>query len=210
MTYPRVAILISGRGSNMLAILDAAERQDWDCTFALVLSNNSDAKGLDRAAERGIPTAVCDHRPYGRKRRREFDAELVRILRDHDVDWVVLAGFMRILSPVFVDAFPGRILNIHPSLLPAFPGLRTHERALEAGVGEHGCSVHLVDSSLDGGPLLGQARVPVLAGDTPETLAARVLEQEHVLYPSVLAAALRGEFPATSPALPAGVSVDQP
>ncbi len=176
----------------MRAILAAAERDDWPCTFAVVLSNNPDAGGLAHAASLGIPTEVVDHRPYGRKRRREYDAELVRVLRGYDVDWVVLAGFLRILSPVFVSAFPNRILNIHPSLLPAFPGLHTHERALEAGVTEHGCSVHLVDESLDGGPLVGQARVPVLEGDTPETLAARVLEQEHVLYPAMVHAAVTG------------------
>ena len=191
MTSPRVAILISGRGSNMTAILDAAERQDWDCTFALVLSNNSDAKGLDRAAERGIPTAVCDHRPYGRKRRREFDAELVRILREHDVDWVVLAGFMRILSPVFVDAFPGRILNIHPSLLPAFGGkgmygLNVHRAVLSRGCLWTGATVHVVTEAYDEGPILAQRPVPVLPGDTPESLQGRVLQTEYALYPQAV------------------------
>ncbi|MCO4772413.1 MAG: phosphoribosylglycinamide formyltransferase [Deltaproteobacteria bacterium] len=209
MTHPRVAILISGRGSNMTAILDAAAREDWPCTFALVLSNNADARGLITAAERGISTVVCDHRPYGRARRPEYDAELVRTLQEHAIDWIVLAGFMRILSPVFTRAFPRRILNIHPSLLPRFPGLRTHERALEAGVADHGCSVHLVDESLDGGPLLGQARVPVLPADTPESLAARVLVQEHILYPAVVRAVVSGDLPRLL-SEPAGASLDQP
>jgi phosphoribosylglycinamide formyltransferase-1 len=208
---PRLAILISGRGSNMLAILDAAAEQGWPCSFALVLSNKASAPGLQAARERGIATAVHDHRPYGAARRAEYDAELARILRAHRVDWVVLAGFMRILGPRFVSRFPGRILNIHPSLLPAFPGLHTHERALAAGVSEHGCSVHLVDESLDGGPLLGQARVPVLADDTPETLAARVLVQEHILYPRIVRAAIAGQLPTPVPSRPTpGAPIDQP
>lgn len=210
---PRVAILISGRGSNMLAILDCAEREDWPCTFAIVLSNKASAPGLQTAASRGIATAVVDHKPYGRSRRSEYDAELVRVLRQHDIDVIVLAGFMRILSPVFVRAFDGRIMNIHPSLLPDFPGLDTHARALAAGVAEHGCSVHLVDESLDGGPLLGQARVPVLPGDTPHSLAARVLVQEHLLYPAVVRVVVTGSLPIepSSPPLSVpGASVDQP
>lgn len=194
----RVAILISGRGSNMTAILDAAADEGWPCTMALVLSNKASAGGLATAAERGIATAVVDHRPYGKARRPEYDAELVRILREHRIDWVVLAGFMRILSPVFTDAFAGRILNIHPSLLPKYPGLNTHARALAAGDAEHGCTVHLVDASLDGGPIVAQARVPVRAGDTEDVLAARVLEQEHRLYPAVVRAAVRGELTSTA------------
>jgi phosphoribosylglycinamide formyltransferase 1 len=194
---PRVAILISGRGSNMAAILAAAEAGDWPCTFGLVLSNKASAQGLQTAAQRGIPTAAVDHRPYGRARRTEYDAELVRTLREHRIDWIVLAGFMRILSSVFIDAFAGRILNIHPSLLPLYPGLHTHQRALDAGDTEHGCTVHLVDASLDGGPILAQARVPILDGDTPDTLADRVLVQEHQLYPAVVRAAVHGELPAS-------------
>ena len=210
---PRVAILISGRGSNMLAILDRAELEEWPCTFALVLSNKVSAAGLQEATARGIATAVVDHKPYGRSRREEYDKELVQVLRRHDVDVVVLAGFMRILSPVFVRAFEGRIMNIHPSLLPDFPGLHTHARALAAGATEHGCSVHLVDESLDGGPLLGQARVPVLQGDTPDSLAARVLVKEHLLYPAVVQAVISGPLPIQpiSPPLSVpGASVDQP
>ena len=191
---PRVAILISGRGSNMAAILTAAEAEGWPCSFGLVLSNKASAQGLQTAAERGIPTAAVDHRPYGRARRAEYDAELVRILREHRIDWVVLAGFMRILSSGLLDAIAGRILNIHPSLLPLYPGLHTHQRALDAGDTEHGCTVHLVDASLDGGPILAQARVPILEGDTPDTLADRVLVQEHRLYPAVVRAAVRGEL----------------
>ena len=197
-TLPRVAILISGRGSNMVAILDRAQAEDWPCTFALVLSNNPDAAGLALAAERGIETLAIDHRPFGKARRAEFDQQLVDALRARDVDWVVLAGFMRILTPVFVSAFGGRTLNIHPSLLPAFPGLRTHEKALAAGVTEHGCTVHLVDDTLDGGPILGQASVPVLDDDTPETLAARVLVEEHRLYPRIVKAAVTGALGAPS------------
>ncbi len=193
---PRVAILISGRGSNMAAILDAADAGKWPCTFGLVLSNKASAAGLQTAQERGIATAAVDHRPYGRARRAEYDTELVRILREHRIDWVVLAGFMRILSSVFIEAFEGRILNIHPSLLPLYPGLHTHQRALDAGDDEHGCTVHLVDASLDGGPILAQARVPILEGDTPDSLADRVLVQEHRLYPAVVRAAVRGELPA--------------
>lgn len=189
---PRVAILISGRGSNMLAILDAADAEGWDAEFVLVLSNKPGAPGLERAAERGIPTAVVDHRAYGRARRAEFDAALARAVADSGADWVVLAGFMRILGPGFVQPFSGRIVNIHPSLLPLHPGLRTHEAALAAGDAEHGCTVHLVDASLDGGPVLGQARVPVLPGDDADTLAARVLVEEHRLYPAVLKALLDG------------------
>lgn len=191
---PRVAILISGRGSNMAAILRAAADESWPCTFGLVLSNKTSAGGLETAAGLGIPTAVVDHRPYGKARRPEYDAELVRVLREHRIDWVVLAGFMRILSPVFTDAFAGRILNIHPSLLPKYPGLHTHERALAAGDAEHGCTVHLVDASLDGGPIVAQTRVPIRPGDTPDVLAARVLVQEHRLYPAVVKAAVLGEL----------------
>ena len=192
----------------MAAILDAAEAQRWPCTFGLVLSNKGAAGGLVTARDRGIPTAFVDHRPFGRARRAEYDAELVRVLRHHRIDWVVLAGFMRILSPVFTDAFAGRILNIHPSLLPLYPGLHTHQRALDAGDLEHGCTVHLVDASLDGGPILAQARVPILTGDTPDILASRVLVEEHRLYPAVVRAAVRGElaraFPASSEPQSAG------
>jgi phosphoribosylglycinamide formyltransferase-1 len=210
-----VGVLISGRGSNMAAILDAAAADRWPCRFVLVLSNVGEAPGLELARRRGIPTALLDHRPFGRERRSEFDAELARLLAEAGADWVVLAGFMRILGPAFLGRFPGRVLNIHPSLLPSYPGLHTHERALAAREREAGCTVHLVDDSLDGGPILAQARVPVEPGDSAETLAARVLVQEHRLYPRVVRAAILGrldtEFPHAEAARSsaAGVKVDQ-
>ncbi len=191
---PRVAILISGRGSNMTAILDAAEREGWDAEFCLVLSNRPRAAGLQVAADRGVPTDVVSHRRFPPDQRALFDAAVADRLEAAGADWVVLAGFMRILGPRFTDRFAGRVLNIHPSLLPHFPGLHTHERVLAAGHAEHGCTVHLVDDSLDGGPILGQARVPVLPGDDPDTLAARVLVQEHVLYPAIVKAAIEGRL----------------
>lgn len=151
----------------------------------LVLSNRPDAGGLEKAAELGIPTASVDHRPFGSDR-TAFENKLNETLEDVKPDIICLAGFMRVLTPVFVARWAGRILNIHPSLLPKYPGLATHSRAIEAGDRQAGCSVHEVTEVLDGGPVLGQARVPVLPGDTPESLAARVLKQEHRLYPAVL------------------------
>lgn len=151
----------------------------------LVLSNRADAGGLQRAADLGIETAVVDHRPFGQDR-EAFENKLNRVLEGVEPDIICLAGFMRVLTPVFVNRWAGRILNIHPSLLPKYPGLKTHARAIEAGDAEAGCSVHEVTDVLDGGPVLGQARVPLLASDTPESLAARVLVQEHRLYPAVL------------------------
>jgi len=184
VTSKRVAILISGGGSNMMALLDSME-SDHPARPCLVMSNNADAGGLKRAAERGVATAVVDHRPF-KGDRAAFEADLIKPLIDAGTDIVCLAGFMRVLTDGFVSEWQGRMLNIHPSLLPKYKGLHTHERALAAGDAEHGCSVHEVTARLDDGPILGQARVPVLAGDTPETLAARVLEQEHILYPKVL------------------------
>ncbi|MEE2829498.1 MAG: phosphoribosylglycinamide formyltransferase [Myxococcota bacterium] len=191
---PRVAILISGCGSNMAAILDCATREAWEADFCIVLSNRPDAPGLDLAAERGVPTAVINHRNY-RGRREEFDAALAERLRSLGTDWVVLAGFMRVLGGKFTEAFAGRILNIHPSLLPLYPGLNTHQRALEAGDSIAGCTVHLVDESLDGGTILAQAQVPIRPGDDPARLAARVLEEEHKLYPRVVRALIEGRLP---------------
>ena len=188
---PRLAILISGRGSNMTAILDRAVDERWDVDFCLVLSNRPDAPGLQLAAERGIPTHVIDHREF-RGRRPEFDSALAQRLGKAEVDWVILAGFMRILGPNFVRPFAGRIVNIHPSLLPLYPGLNTHQRALDAGDSVAGCTVHLVDESLDGGEPLAQVRVPILPGDDAKTVAARVLVQEHVLYPRVVHALIEG------------------
>jgi phosphoribosylglycinamide formyltransferase-1 len=181
----RVALLISGGGSNMLALVrDMAER-DHPAKPVLVLSNDPAAAGLQHAADLGVVTAAVDHHPFGRDR-AAFEAALLEPLLAADPDIICLAGFMRILTPGFVTRFEGRMLNIHPSLLPKYPGLHTHQRALDAGDAEAGCSVHEVTADLDAGPILGQARVPVLPGDTAETLAARVLTQEHRLYPAVL------------------------
>lgn len=180
----RVAILISGGGSNMVSLVDSMTG-DHPARACLVLSNNADAGGLQKAAARGVATAVVDHRPF-KGDREAFEAELVKPILDAGADIVCLAGFMRVLTAGFVSQFQGRFLNIHPSLLPKYKGLNTHARALEAGDAEHGCTVHEVTPALDDGPVLGQARVPVLPGDTPDVLAARVLKQEHLLYPAVL------------------------
>ena len=183
-----IVILISGSGSNMLAILNAAEKQAWrdkcGAQVVAVLSNRADAAGLAIAAAHGIPTRVVNHKAFAS--REEFDAALAREIDTFVPFCVVLAGFMRILTPVFVRHYAGRLLNIHPSLLPAFAGLHTHARAIEAGCTVAGATVHQVTAELDHGPILGQAVVPVLAGDTADTLAARVLSQEHVLYPRVI------------------------
>jgi len=188
-----VAILISGGGSNMVALVDSMLNDpDHPGTPCLVLSNTADAGGLSKAAARGIATAVVDHRPFG-KDRAAFEAELVKPILAAGADVVCLAGFMRVLTAGFVSPFEGRMLNIHPSLLPKYKGLHTHARALEAGDTRHGCTVHEVTPRLDDGPVLGQAEVPVQPGDTPDDLAARVLVQEHRLYPAVLARYLRGE-----------------
>ncbi|HYF09176.1 MAG TPA: phosphoribosylglycinamide formyltransferase [Acetobacteraceae bacterium] len=182
----RVAALISGRGSNMAALLAAARAPDYPAEIALVLSNRPDAAGLGVAREAGVATAVVESRRFGRDREafeRALDAELER----YGIGLVALAGFMRVLTPWFVRRWAGRLVNIHPSLLPAFPGLDTHARALAAGVRIHGCTVHLVGEGVDEGPILAQAAVPVRGDDTPETLAARVLAEEHRLYPAALA-----------------------
>lgn len=180
----RIAILISGGGSNMVALVRSMVG-DHPARPVLVASNDPSAAGLLRAAEAGIATAAVDHRPFGRDR-EAFEAELSRHIEAAQPDILCLAGFMRVLTPSFVSKFEGRMLNIHPSLLPKYPGLHTHQRALEAGDSEAGCSVHEVTAVLDDGPLLGQAKVPVLPGDTADSLAARVLVQEHRLYPEVL------------------------
>jgi phosphoribosylglycinamide formyltransferase-1 len=180
----RVAILISGGGSNMVKLVDSMTG-DHPARPVLVVSNVPGAGGLERARERGVPVAVVDHRAH-RGDRLAFEAALEAVLAEARPDIICLAGFMRILTPGFVARHDGRILNIHPSLLPKYPGLDTHARALAAGDAEAGCSVHVVTGELDAGPLLGQARVPVLPGDTAERLAARVLDMEHRLYPAVL------------------------
>jgi len=180
----QVAILISGGGSNMLALVrDMAE--GGYARPVLVASNDPTAKGLERAAAQGIPVAAVDHRPFGRDR-EAFEAALAEKIDATNPDILCLAGFMRILTPGFIRRYQGRMLNIHPSLLPKYPGLHTHARALAAGDAEAGCTVHEVTAELDAGPLLGQARVPVLPGDTEDRLAARVLAREHQLYPRVL------------------------
>ena len=179
----RVAILISGGGSNMMTLLrDMAT--DHPAEAVLVVSNRPGAGGLEKARALGVPTATVDHRDY--PDREGFEAALTAALEPARPDILCLAGFMRVLTPGFVRRWHGRMLNIHPSLLPKYPGLHTHARAIEAGDAEAGCTVHEVTPELDAGPVLGQARVPVLPGDTPEALAARVLEMEHRLYPAVL------------------------
>ncbi len=180
----RVAILISGGGSNMVALVRSMTG-DHPARPCLVLSNVPDAGGLVRAREMGVPVAVVDHRPFGADR-EGFERALNAELSSAAPDLIALAGFMRVLTPWFVTRHAGRILNIHPSLLPKYPGLNTHARALAAGDREAGCTVHEVTADLDAGPILGQGRVPVRPGDTPDTLAARVLEMEHRLYPAVL------------------------
>tara|TARA_R110002110_G_scaffold110071_4_gene274392 strand:- start:15780 stop:16490 length:711 start_codon:yes stop_codon:yes gene_type:complete len=177
----RIAILISGRGSNMSAFLDACDRGDLPARVCLVLSNRADAEGLATARQAGIETACIAHGDY--PDREAFDAALVRRLRQAQPDLVVLAGFMRILTPVFITPFAGRLLNIHPSLLPKYPGLHTHQRALDAGDDEAGSTVHFVTPELDGGPPVLQARVSILPGDTADSLARRVVAVEHEIYP---------------------------
>ncbi|MBK9446101.1 MAG: phosphoribosylglycinamide formyltransferase [Betaproteobacteria bacterium] len=176
-----IVILISGRGSNMESLLAAVARGDVPVRVAAIISNRPDAKGLETAAAQGVPTAVVDHKAYAG--REAFDAALVECIDRFAPDLVVLAGFMRILTEGFVRHYDGRLLNIHPSLLPSFPGLHTHQRALEEGVRIHGCTVHFVTPALDHGPVVVQAAVPVFDGDDEASLAARVLAQEHVVYP---------------------------
>lgn len=187
----RVAILISGGGSNMVQLVRSMTG-DHPARAVLVASNDPAATGLARAAAMGIPTAAVDHRPFGRDR-AAFEAALLEPLLAAQPDILCLAGFMRILTPEFVARFSGRMLNIHPSLLPKYPGLNTHARALSAGDAQAGATVHLVTPELDCGPILGQTSVPVEPGDTPDTLAARVLTAEHRLYPTVLRRFARGQ-----------------
>ena len=185
-----IVILISGGGSNMAAIVKTSQQQDWARQYgarvAAVVSNKADAKGLQFAQEHGIATEVLDHKAFAS--REDFDAALAAVIDRYDPALVVLAGFMRILTPGFVAHYAGRLVNIHPSLLPAFTGLHTHQRAIDAGCKFAGCTVHQVTAELDVGPILDQAVVPVLPDDTAQTLAARVLEQEHIIYPRAVAA----------------------
>ncbi len=178
---PRLAILISGRGSNLQAFIDACAAGELSGNIHLVISNNPGAAGLQRAQQAGLETRCVDHRDYAT--REAFDAALLDELRARSIDLVVLAGFMRILTPVLIEPYLGRLLNIHPSLLPKYPGLRTHQRALDALDTEAGATVHFVTPELDGGPPVLQASAPILPGDTADTLAARVAELEHVIYP---------------------------
>jgi len=182
----RVAVLISGAGSNMAALIDAARDADAPFEIAVVVSNRPDAGGLAVAGARGVATAVVDHAPFGRDR-EAHERALQTVLESHGVEVVALAGYMRLLTPWLVQRWAGRMLNIHPSLLPKYPGLDTHARALAAGDAEAGCTVHLVTEGVDDGPVLAQARVPVLPDDTPGSLAQRVLAAEHGLYPQALA-----------------------
>ena len=186
MRRVKTAILISGRGSNMEALLAAAEAPDYPAEIALVLSNSPEAAGLHHARARGVPAIAIDHRPFG-KDREAHERQIDQALKDAGIQLVALAGYMRVLTPYLVTAWQDRMLNIHPSLLPAYPGLHTHARALAAGEAFGGCTVHLVTEGVDQGPMLGQARVPILPGDTETSLAARVLIAEHELYPACLA-----------------------
>jgi phosphoribosylglycinamide formyltransferase-1 len=177
----RLVVLISGRGSNLQAILDQAASGELPVEVAAVISNRPGVQGLERARQAGVPALELDHQEFAD--RPAFEAALIELIDHYQPDLVILAGFMRVLTPGFTDHYRGRLFNIHPSLLPRFRGLHTHERALAAGETEHGASIHFVTAELDGGPVIVQARVPVLPGDDPDTLAARVLEQEHRLYP---------------------------
>lgn len=177
----RFVILISGRGSNMQQIIEQARAQGWPAEFVRVIANEADAPGIEWAKRQGLATAVVAHREFAD--RQAFDDRLAEVIQADCPDYVLLAGFMRILTPGFVAKFRNRLVNIHPSLLPAFPGLKTHEQAIAAGVGWHGCTVHFVTDQLDHGPIIAQAAVPVKADDTPEVLSARVLGVEHQIYP---------------------------
>jgi phosphoribosylglycinamide formyltransferase 1 len=185
----KLGVLVSGRGTNLQALIDAAKKGEMGGEIAIVVSNVEGAFALERARQAGIPALFRDHR--GRKR-EDFDAELLTICREHGVEVVCLAGYMRLLSPGFVRAYAGRVLNVHPSLLPAFPGLEAQRRALEAGVKVSGATVHVVDEGLDTGPILLQEAVPVLDSDTVESLSARILEAEHRIYPRAARAMLEG------------------
>ncbi|MDR6265144.1 phosphoribosylglycinamide formyltransferase [Roseobacter sp. N2S] len=180
----RVAVFISGGGSNMLSLLDAMDDPDFGAEPVLVLANSAQAGGLKKAADRGVATAVVDHKDYAN--RPSFEAEISKVLDEYVPDVICLAGFMRVLTADFTSQWDGKMLNIHPSLLPKYKGLHTHQRAIDAGDSQGGCSVHLVTAALDDGPILGQAAVPILAGDTSDDLAARVLIEEHKLYPTAL------------------------
>ena len=192
MREEKLGILCSGRGSNLASIIEAVERGDIRAEIAVVIADKADAYALERAREKGIPAVSVIYRDYAE--RADFERALLKELQAHGVTLVVLAGFMRILSPIFVHAYTGRILNIHPALLPSFPGAHAHRDALEYGVKVSGCTVHFVDEGMDSGPIIMQAAVPVLEGDTEETLAARVLEQEHRIFPASIKLYVEGRL----------------
>ena len=189
-----IVVLISGRGSNFLSIAKKAQEEHWEADglrIGLVLSNRPDAAGLNYAKDLGIPSVVVDHKSYAT--REDFEKAMIKAIDPYAPAVIVLAGFMRILTPLFIHHYEGKILNIHPALLPLFKGLDTHKRALEAGVRVHGCTVHFAGCELDGGPIVGQAVVPVVPTDTPEVLAARALKLEHILYPRCVYAVAMGD-----------------
>lgn len=191
LTKARIAVLISGRGSNLQALIDAAADPDFPGEIVLVISNRPKAQGLERAIEAGIQQETIDHKDF--ESRQDFEASINDALKIAKVDYVCLAGFMRRLTDNFASDWRGRLINIHPSLLPAFKGLHVHERMIEAGVKLAGCTVHFVSAEVDAGPIIGQAAVPVLPGDNEESLAARILEQEHRLYPACLRLLIEGK-----------------
>ena len=190
MSRKKLGILISGRGSNMEALLKAAQDADWPCEPVLVLANKPDAGGLEKARSFGVKAVAIDHKLYG-KDRESFERAMDAELKAAGVELIALAGFMRVLTPCFVNEWAGRLINIHPALLPKYPGVDTHNRALAAGDTVHGCTVHQVTAGVDEGPVIGSAEVDILPGDTEATLAARVLKAEHLLYPRCLAAVAR-------------------
>ena len=198
MARKRVAVLISGRGSNMVSLIEAAKASDYPAEVALVISNRSEAAGLELARRAGVPILVIDHRPYG-KDRAAFERVLQHALDEHRIELICLGGFMRLFTADFVLHWQGRMLNIHPSLLPSFPGLDPHGQAIRAGVKISGATVHFVIPETDAGPIIAQAEVPVLATDTPETLAARVLAVEHRIYPEALRRVAEGIATAAVP-----------
>ena len=205
MARAKIAVLISGRGTNLQSLIDAAQTDDYPAEISLVISNRPKAKGLDRAAKAGISQLVIDHKDF--QSREDFDKALDDELRMAKVDFVCLAGFMRMLTPQFVNDWRGRLINIHPSLLPSFKGLHVHERMIDAGVKIAGCSVHFVSAEVDAGPIIGQAAIPVLPGDTPETLADRILEQEHKLYPECIRLVVENKARLSGAAVPYDSSI---
>lgn len=180
----KLGVLISGSGSNLQSIIDNIEKKTLQSVIKIVISNNKNAMGLERAKKHGLPVAILPHEKY--PNREKYDTELIRILRDYDIELVVLAGFMRILTPLFLKAFPQRVINIHPALLPSFPGTHGQKNAFDYGVKFSGCTVHFVDEGVDNGPIIIQSVVPVLQNDTADTLAARILKEEHRIYPRAI------------------------